>query len=146
MTRCKKSFCTGRRPVVYSIWKGFVLCGATLESTKSFVISMKCKPLIWYKRNEQNIEKTAENKGFRHISCCWNPLFAFWLVWKSAAVGRGGVHFWTLHGVHLNPVVRGNEPYVVSLNPVVKKSEPPWSFCLQIVLWRNWIRENCVLK
>ena len=52
----------------------------------AYAILPKCKPLIWCKGDEQNIGKTAENKGFRHIGCCRNPLFVFWLVWKSAAV------------------------------------------------------------
>ena len=49
-------------------------------------------------------------------------------VWKCAAVGRGGVHFWTLPKEHLNPVVRENEHPMVVLNPVVKK----------VLVWSGW--------
>ena len=74
----------------------------------------KCKPLIWYKGNEQNIGKTAENKGFRHIGCCRNPLFAF-----GAASGQHG---------NLGQSVEGRSKVTAPqrrLNTVVKWSDRP---------------------
>ena len=75
-------------------------------------ILRKCKPLNWYKGIEQNIGKTAENKGFRHIGWCWNPLFAFGAGLKMCSGRQRGCSF-------LNPSQRAFEP----------RGQRKWTLC-----------------
>lgn len=47
--------------------------------------------------NEQNIGKTAENKGSQHTGCCWDPLFAF-----GAVPGQHGAVVIDSHSGHMS--------------------------------------------
>ncbi len=55
----------------------------------------KCRPLNWYNGHEQNIGKTAENKGVWHIGCCRNPLFVFEAVPGQCGSGGYGRPQWS---------------------------------------------------
>ncbi len=78
---------------------------------------MKCKPLNWYKGHEQNIGETAENKGFQHIGCCWNPLFAFGVASElrgsSGHARPQGSQVWP----QLTPVANRLPPIVCECDP-----------------------------
>jgi len=109
---------------------------------------MKCRPLNWYKWHEQNIGKTAENKGFWHIGCCRNPLFVF-----GAASGQHGNLGQSMEGRSLLTAPQRR------LNTVVKWSDRPrghfdrptcpiwtqWSLCKKHVdICRNTVLLACV--
>ena len=72
-----------------------VFCRSNRKKKTQNRMMWKCKPLIWYKGHEQNIGKTAENKGLRHIGCCRNPLFVFGAVPRKYGSGGYGQPQWS---------------------------------------------------
>ena len=43
----------------------------------------------------KKVREIAENKGFRHIGCCWNPLFNFGVMPEQYGSGGYGRSQWS---------------------------------------------------
>ncbi len=79
-------------------------------------------------------EKTAENEGFRHIECCWNPLFAF-----GAGSGSMGTADVNSHSGHKSdPAVAVLPPSLVQFGPSFERhrsmngDKPTWTLVAHV--------------
>ena len=120
-----------------------VFCRSNRKKKTQNRMMWKCKPLIWYKGHEQNIGKTAENKGLRHIGCCRNPLFVFGAVPRQYGSGGYGQpqwsQVWPLCGC-FDPCGKRSDPYGCECDPCGHGFDPSpcisvTSLCLREFMW-----------